>query len=91
MERGRRETGLRRERLHHLLEGYGHPVQYSVFECRLRRRDLDRLQARVRRIIRPALDQVRYYFLCAACVRRTEVQGRGAACAGADEEAIVVG
>lgn len=79
----------RRVRLHHLLEGYGDPVQYSVFECQLQRREIEKMKRAVRRVIRQSLDQVRYYYLCAACVRRIEVEGVGAAEAK-DEEAIVV-
>lgn len=62
----------RRERLHHLLEGFGTPVQYSVFECLLEDQELARLKRRVARTIRPRLDHVRYYYLCAACQRRIE-------------------
>ena len=67
----------RRERLHHLLEGYGTPVQYSVFECWLGRREKEKVQRSVRRIIRREVDQVRYYLLCGQCWKRIEVEGRG--------------
>lgn len=79
----------RRVRLHHLLEGYGDPVQYSVFECRLGPKEMEKMKKAVRRVIRRSLDQVRYYYLCAACVRRIEVEGLGEVEAK-DEEAIVV-
>lgn len=75
----------RRERLHRLLEGYGDPVQYSVFECRLGPKEVEKLRRAVRRTIRRAVDQVRYYFLCTACVRRIEVEGAGPSCAKGEE------
>ena len=79
----------RRTRLHHLLEGYGTPVQYSVFECRLEPPLVKKMKKAVRRTIRRSQDQVRYYHLCAGCARRIEVEGVGAA-ALKDKEAIVV-
>jgi CRISPR-associated protein Cas2 len=62
----------RRERLHDALLNYGTPVQYSVFECLVEAKELARLKKQVSRIIRPRLDHVRYYYLCAACVKRVE-------------------
>lgn len=62
----------RRQRLHHLLEGFGTPVQYSVFECLLQGDEVTRMKRRVLRTIRSRTDHVRYYHLCAACQKRTE-------------------
>jgi CRISPR-associated protein Cas2 len=62
----------RRERLHNALLNYGTPVQYSVFECLAGEKELERLKNQVRRIVKPRLDHVRYYYLCAACVKRVE-------------------
>lgn len=63
----------RRTRLHNTLLDYGTPVQYSVFECLLDRPTLARMKAATRRAIRPRRDEVRYYYLCAECLARTEV------------------
>jgi CRISPR-associated protein Cas2 len=63
----------RRTRLHDVLLNYGTPVQYSVFECLLKPADIAQMRKAVRRVIRPRTDQVRYYFLCKDCIRRTEV------------------
>jgi CRISPR-associated protein Cas2 len=60
----------RRLRLYRLLEGFGRPVQRSVFECDLRPAELGRLQARVGRIVSGDEDLVRYYVLCESCVGR---------------------
>ncbi len=62
----------RRTKLHTALLDFGTPVQYSVFECWLSKAELKQLRARVRRIIRPRKDHVRYYFLCGACVGKIE-------------------
>ena len=62
----------RRTRLHDLLLDYGTPVQYSLFECLLEEEEMERMKKRVRRVIRPRLDRVRYYHLCAACQARIE-------------------
>jgi len=63
----------RRTKLHNALLDYGTPAQYSVFECLLEPKQLERMRKAVRRVIRPRVDQVRYYFLCARCVAKTEI------------------
>jgi CRISPR-associated protein Cas2 len=79
----------RRTRLHTLLCNYGTPVQYSVFECVVDGRQLAELQRRVRGMIKPRLDHVRYYRLCAAC--RSQIEStRGEIETGGDDAAWVV-
>ncbi len=63
----------RRTRLHNALLDYGTPVQYSVFECLLDKAGLAKMKKASLRVIRPRRDQVRYYYLCAQCLARTEV------------------
>lgn len=58
----------RRTRLHTALLDFGTPVQYSVFECWLTKAQVSQLLIRVRKIIRPRKDHVRFYYLCGACV-----------------------
>lgn len=67
----------RRTRLHHLLEDYGTPVQYSVFECLLTPRQLEQMQRRVRSKIKVTKDAVRYYHLCETCRAKIEVTSAG--------------
>jgi CRISPR-associated protein Cas2 len=62
----------RRQRLHHLLEGFGTPVQYSVFECLLADKEVARMKRSVARHISKRKDHVRYYRLCAACQKNIE-------------------
>ena len=62
----------RRTKLHNLLKDFGTPVQYSVFECLLESKEIEQMKRRVRRVIKPRLDQVRYYHLCATCQGRIE-------------------
>jgi CRISPR-associated protein Cas2 len=68
----------RRTRLHNVLLDYGTPVQYSVFECLLTGSETERMQRAVRRVIKPRLDQVRYYFLCESCRGKIEKTSSGA-------------
>jgi CRISPR-associated protein Cas2 len=63
----------RRTKLHDKLLDFGTPVQYSVFECLLDEEGLERMKEAVMRVIRPRVDRVRFYYLCARCVKRTEV------------------
>jgi len=65
----------RRTKLHNLLLDYGSPVQYSVFECLLDVERLKKMKQAVRKLIRPKKDNVRYYCLCAGCVKQIEAPG----------------
>ena len=65
----------RRARLYELLLGYGSPVQRSVFECDLTAEQEAALRRKAERYARGPGDSIRYYELCAACARRTELAG----------------
>ncbi|NKQ35672.1 MAG: CRISPR-associated endonuclease Cas2 [Chloroflexi bacterium] len=65
----------RRTKLHNALLDYGTPVQYSVFECLLDEKTEKKMRKAVSRIIRPRKDHVRYYYLCAACLKKVETTG----------------
>jgi CRISPR-associated protein Cas2 len=62
----------RRTRLHDLLEDYGTPAQYSVFECLLTEKQMAQMQRRVRSKIKVTQDSVRYYHLCENCRAKIE-------------------
>lgn len=62
----------RRTKLHNTLLSYGTPVQYSVFECLLDEAGEKAMHQAVRRVIRPRKDHLRFYYLCANCLRRVE-------------------
>ncbi len=51
----------RRNRVAHLLEGYGMRVQKSVFECVLTPDQRNLLERQLNRYIKPDEDQVRFY------------------------------
>ena len=63
----------RRTKLHDVLLDYGTPVQYSVFECLLDDEGLARMKRAVRKVIRPRVDRVRYYYLCQGCLSKVEI------------------
>jgi CRISPR-associated protein Cas2 len=65
----------RRTKVCHLLKDYGERVQYSVFECRLRPRDFGRLRERLKPLLEPKEDDVRFYRLCGACLPQALVWG----------------
>jgi CRISPR-associated protein Cas2 len=60
-----------------LMEGYGVRVQYSVFECSLTERQLMELQRRLKRLIKPEVDSVRFYLLCESCRDEIVILGQG--------------
>ena len=45
----------RRTKLHDLLEGFGTPVQYSVFECLLEAEEITKMKTMVQKTVRPRL------------------------------------
>lgn len=65
----------RRVKLHNLLRDYGTPVQYSVFECYLDKKQSIAMKHRVVKLIKQKVDSVRFYHLCENCVKRIEVPG----------------
>jgi len=65
----------RRVKLHNLLRDYGTPVQYSVFECYLKPKRAADMKKRVVKLIKKKVDNVRFYSLCDACLKRIEVPG----------------
>lgn len=66
-----------RTRLAHALKDFGERVQYSVFECHLDAKALDKLRQRVERLIDLAVDSVRIYRFCAECATKVEILGVG--------------
>jgi len=66
----------RRNRVAHLLEGYGMRVQKSVFECVLNPDQYDMLQTQLSRAIDPQTDQVRFYPLSPRYRQKVRVMGR---------------
>lgn len=59
--------------MHNVLLNYGTPVQYSVFECLLDADGLQRMKRATEKVIKPKADRVRTYYLCRACLAKTEV------------------
>lgn len=64
----------RRYKVMKTMEGFGTRVQYSVFECNLKPRQVDDLRRRLRKLI-DAEDSVRLYFMSADDVKRIERMG----------------
>ncbi len=67
----------RLRRVARVCEAYGQRVQRSVFELHLQPGQLTALQARLRELLSPAEDKVRYYRLCAADASDVAVDGLG--------------
>ncbi len=66
---------LRRNLVHKILKDYGVRVQYSVFECRLRREDYLILKCKLEKIIKRNLDSVIFYRQCKLCTGKVERLG----------------
>lgn len=64
----------RRTRVHKTLCGFGEWTQYSLFECHLDEKELVALRGKLDAVLEPE-DSVRFYPLCATCVRKVETTG----------------
>ena len=67
----------RRKKVADLLEGYGHRVQYSVFECQLSTQQYRDLHSRLKKIIKLQEDNIRFYPLSKHTIPQIEAWGVG--------------
>jgi len=66
----------RRNRLVNVLKNYGIRVNYSVFECELKKEAFQELKDQVLQVINKKQDIVLFYELCQSCRGKKEVFGR---------------
>ncbi|MCX5863372.1 MAG: CRISPR-associated endonuclease Cas2 [Deltaproteobacteria bacterium] len=78
----------KRLRVAKLMKSYGVRVQKSVFECILDDRRYLKMKEQVEKLIDWEDDGVRYYILCAGCVKNIDTSGVGVIME--DEDVIVV-
>ncbi|MEW6027717.1 MAG: CRISPR-associated endonuclease Cas2 [Planctomycetota bacterium] len=62
--------------VHKTLKDYGDPLQFSIFECYLNRKDLITLQDKLEQIINHQEDRIIILPLCSACKGVIEIIGR---------------
>ncbi|HED01047.1 MAG TPA: CRISPR-associated endonuclease Cas2 [Proteobacteria bacterium] len=74
----------RRNKIYDVLSSYGQRANYSVFECFLSEKDIQKLKGRIGRHLKKGEDIVLYYYLCRACLERRERAGNYS-----DEKSIV--
>lgn len=65
----------RRNKAAEVLEHYGRRVNYSVFECELKKGEIRRMKRELENVIDVKKDVVKYYYLCKACVPKRETCG----------------
>lgn len=65
----------RRNKVAHLLEGYGMRVQKSVFECVLTEHQIAMLDRKLNQFIKADEDQVRFYPMSAHTRRKVNILG----------------
>lgn len=66
----------RRTRICDILLGYGHRVNYSVFECFLEKKEITKLKSKIKRSIKRGEDIILYYNLCKDCLDKIERIGK---------------
>lgn len=62
----------RRNKICDTLSSYGQRVNYSVFECFLKEKDILKLKNRIERYMKKGEDVVLYYYLCKDCLEKIE-------------------
>jgi CRISPR-associated protein Cas2 len=65
----------RRNKVHKILSGFGQWTQYSLFELFLTDKELVLLQNKLEKVLNTEQDSVRFYPLCAACLKHVETVG----------------
>ena len=78
----------KRLRVAKLMKSYGVRVQKSVFECILDDRRYLKMKEQVEKLIDWEDDGVRYYILCAGCVKNIDTSGVGVIM---EDEDVIVG
>lgn len=77
----------RRTKLFKKMFAFGTHTQYSVFECYLDKKELNKMVKEIRRVINPDEDDIKIYRLCSTCVKQTIVLGKGKL---SSEEGVIV-
>ena len=65
----------RRNKVHKALSGFGQWTQFSLFELFLTDKEYVLLQNKLEKILNTEKDSVRFYPLCAACLKQVETVG----------------
>ena len=65
----------RRNKVHRILSGFGQWTQYSLFELFVTDKELVLLQSKLEQVLNAEKDSVRFYPLCAACLKNVETVG----------------
>lgn len=65
----------RRNKLVKVLKDYGHRMNYSVFECEIKKESLAKLKDKISGIINTKKDSVLYYELCLGCLGKKDSIG----------------
>lgn len=67
----------RRTKTANILEDYGDRVQYSVFECIIDQKLLDKMTNRLQKVINIEEDSIRIYKMCNECYNKITILGKG--------------
>ncbi len=78
----------KRTKVANILEDYGTRVQYSVFECNLTKKLLDKMTDEMLKCINVDKDSLRIYEICEGCKPKIQVHGKGKV--AEDEDVIVI-
>ncbi len=67
------QNDKRRTKIHKALKDYGQWVQYSVFECHLKKEEFLKLRHRLKKLLEDdETASIRFYLLCEECKQKVE-------------------
>mgnify|MGYP000879929868 CR=1 FL=1 len=65
----------RRTKLFKAMKGFGRHTQFSVFECELNQKGVERMVKKIASLIEPAEDNIKIYPLCKSCLDDVQLVG----------------
>lgn len=65
----------RREKICSIISHYGNRVNYSVFECFLKDKEIQKLKKKIEKYLKKDEDIILYYYLCKDCLEKIERVG----------------
>ena len=68
-------SNKRRTKVHKILSGFGQWTQFSLFELFVTDKEMVLLQSKLEKVLDTEKDSVRFYPLCAGCLKGVETVG----------------
>jgi len=78
----------KRNKIAEILKDYGKRVQYSVFECNLDKKYINKIIEELMPFIDEEVDSLKIYYLCEGCLEKIQTYGKKVAIEDSDYHII---